>query len=214
MANFEKVYPNIAKGEGGYSNNPNDVGNYCGGKLIGTNHGIASTFYKGVKGRCPTVEEMKNLSKAEAKSLWKQYFWTKIDGDNVPLDSLAELYIYSTGGGNSGWLHIRQSANKVAGKKLFEEKAVPLSKSQMQTVNKLNGEKMYKEMSKLRQRFFENHPNQTFVKGWLSRLNSINQRFASEATKIVKENPKTSIGLALALVGVGAYLLYKYKYNA
>ena len=62
MANFEKVYPNIAKGEGGYSANPNDVGNYCGGKLVGTNHGIASTFYKSVLGRCPTATEMKTLS--------------------------------------------------------------------------------------------------------------------------------------------------------
>lgn len=216
MANFEKVYPNIKAGEGDYSDNPNDVGNYCGGKLIGTNHGIASTFYKGVLGRCPTVQEMKNLSATEAKRLWKKGFWDKIDGDNVPSDALAELYLYSTGGGNSGWLHIRQSANKVAGKKLFDEVKSPLSFSQMQTVNKLDGTKMYKQLSAIRQKFFENHSNKDFIKGWLNRLNSINQRFASETAKVVKvakENPKSSIGVALLVVGVGAYLLYRYKFK-
>jgi lysozyme family protein len=216
MANFEKVYPNIKAGEGDYSDNPNDVGNYCGGKLIGTNHGIASTFYKGIIGRCPTVQEMKNLSATEAKSLWKKHFWTKIDGDNVPLDALAELYVYSTGGGSSGWLHIRQSANKVAGKKLFDEVRVPLSLSQMQTVNKLDGKKMYKEMSALRQKYFENHPNKNINKGLLNRLYRINERFNSETAKVVKvakENPKTSIGIALIVVGVGAYLLYRYKFK-
>jgi lysozyme family protein len=214
MANFEKVYANIADGEGGFQNMPQDVGNYCDGKLIGTNHGIASTFYKSILGRCPTVSEMKNLSKSEAKRLWKQYFWAKIDGDNVPLDSLAELYVYSTGGGSSGWLHIRQSANKVAGKKLFDEKRYPLSLAQMKEVNKLDGKKMYKEMSALRQKFFENHPNTTIKNGLLNRLYRINQRFASEATKIVKENPKTTIGIALILVGAGAFLLYKYKFKS
>jgi hypothetical protein len=148
--------------------------------------------------------------------LWKKHFWTKIDGDNVPLDALAELYVYSTGGGSSGWLHIRQSANKVAGKKLFDEVRVPLSLSQMQTVNKLDGKKMYKEMSALRQKYFENHPNKNINKGLLNRLYRINERFTSETAKVVKvakENPKTSIGIALIVVGVGAYLLYRYKFK-
>ena len=120
MANFEKVYPNIKLGEGDYGNSPQDPGNYCGGKIAGTNHGISAILYKSVIGRCPTANEMRNLSATKAKEIWKQYFWDKLDGDNVPLDSLAELYLYSTGGGKSGWLHIRQSANRVAGKKLFE----------------------------------------------------------------------------------------------
>jgi hypothetical protein len=75
---------------------------------------------------------------------------------------------------------------------------------------------MYKQLSAIRQNFFQNHSNKDFIKGWLNRLNSINQRFASETAKVVKvakENPKTSIGIALIVVGVGAYLLYRYKFK-
>lgn len=221
MANFEKVYPNIKLGEGGYGNSSKDPGNYCGGKIVGTNHGIAAILYKSVLGRCPTADEMRNLSATKAKEIWKQYFWDKLDGDNVPLDSLAELYLYSTGGGINGWLHIRQSANRVAGKKLFEEKPAKLSLAQMQIVNKLDGKKMYKEMSAIREDYFKNHSNRYYVDGWLNRLNRINQRFAlevknfaNETANVAKQNPKSSIGIALLLIVGGAYLLYKYKYNA
>lgn len=211
MANKDKVLARIIQSEGGYQNNPSDTGNFCGGVNAGTKYGISATGYKGFYGVCPSPSQMQNLTLTQAKQIWEKNFWDKIDGDKVPLDSLAELYIYSIGGGNSGWLHIRQAANSVSRKPLFEESKTSLTKSDMAKVNALNGQEMFKKLSSIREQFFQSHPNTTFVSGWLKRLDDIkNQFYSFDATKAVKNN---WIGITLFVILVGSYLLYKNKKN-
>lgn len=206
MANFEKIYPNIARWEAGYSNSSADTGNYCDGKLVGTNRGISAIQYKEVFGKCPTIAEMKNLSYNSAKRIWKERYFDDLKLERVKNNELAELYIYLVGGGGSGNLHIRQGANKVLGKKKFPESKGKLTSSELDTIHSLNETKMFNETYKIRRKFFSEHPNKGFVSGWLRRLDDIKLRFTSKTKS-------TGIVLPLAFLGFGVTLLGVYLYK-
>ncbi|RWB93547.1 MAG: secretion activator protein [Mesorhizobium sp.] len=69
------------KYEGGYSNDPNDRGNWTGqnvgvGTLKGTKYGIAAHAY-------PRLD-IKNLSFDEAKSIYERDYWKPILGESLP----------------------------------------------------------------------------------------------------------------------------------
>jgi lysozyme family protein len=206
MANFEKIYPNIERFEAGYSNTSADTGNYCDGKLVGTNRGISAIQYKGVYGKCPTIAEMKNLSYNSAKRIWKENYFDDLKLERLKSNELAELYIFSVGGGSSGNLHVRQSANKVLGRNKFPESRSKLTDSELEQIHKLNETKMFNEFYKIRRKFFAEHPNKGFISGWLRRLDDIKLRFSSGSKS-------TGIVLPLAFLGFGVTLLGVYLYK-
>lgn len=83
-SNFAESLRLVGISEGGYQKFAADSGNYCGGKLIGTNHGIAAPTLKQWLGRCPTESEMRNLPKATADAIYKARFWDTLRGDQLP----------------------------------------------------------------------------------------------------------------------------------
>lgn len=67
--------------EGGYSNDPDDPGNWTGGrkgsgKLKGTKYGIAANTYPNL--------DIKNITWDQAKAIYKRDFWDKVNGDILP----------------------------------------------------------------------------------------------------------------------------------
>lgn len=72
MADFNSIASKTFKFEGRYQNYTTDTANYCNGNLIGTNHGISAIGYKGFYGKCPTVDQMKALTIAQAKMIYKK----------------------------------------------------------------------------------------------------------------------------------------------
>lgn len=206
MANFEKIYPNIKRWEMGYANSVEDTGNYCDGKRVGTNRGISAIQYKGVFGKCPTIEEMKNLSYADAKRIWKERYFDALKLERLKSNELAELYIYLVGGGASGNLHIRQGANKVLGKKKFPESKGKLTSSELDIIHSLDETKMFNAVYNIRRKWFSEHSNTKFVGGWLRRLDDIKLRFKPQ-------NKSTGIVLPLAFLGFGVTLLGVYLYK-
>jgi lysozyme family protein len=67
--------------EGGFQNDPADDGNWTGGKrglgeLKGTNCGISAKSY-------PT-EDIRNMTPARARYLFKRDYWDRIRGDDLP----------------------------------------------------------------------------------------------------------------------------------
>lgn len=74
MANFEKALSHILQNEGGYVNDPKDKGGE-------TNYGISKKSYP--------KEDIKNLTIARVKEIYKADFWDKIKGDHIQNDELA-----------------------------------------------------------------------------------------------------------------------------
>jgi lysozyme family protein len=81
MTNFDRAFKMIVGEEGVYSNDPEDNGNWTGGKkgyglLKGTKYGISAKTY-------PRLD-IENLSLDQAKEIAKNDYWDKIKGDQLP----------------------------------------------------------------------------------------------------------------------------------
>lgn len=78
---FEIAKDIVLKKEGGYTKNPKDSGNWTGGKpnrgvLKGTKFGISAKSYPDL--------DIKNLTRADAVSIYKRDYWDKIKADLLP----------------------------------------------------------------------------------------------------------------------------------
>jgi lysozyme family protein len=77
MATFIAFYPLLNELEGGYQKITSDPGNYNSlGALVGTKYGISARFYENnVLNHPPTEQDMRNITKDEAKSIYEEIFW-------------------------------------------------------------------------------------------------------------------------------------------
>ncbi|MBC2884986.1 glycoside hydrolase family 108 protein [Ochrobactrum sp. CM-21-5] len=75
--NFQKVMPYIFNEEGGYTDNPADPGG-------ATNMGITIATLSAWAGRQVSPQDVKNLAQASATKIYRQEFWDKIDGNDLP----------------------------------------------------------------------------------------------------------------------------------
>lgn len=92
----------------GYQDLHDDSGNWTSGKVgigenIGTNRSVAAYTLADWRGTTVTKEDMMNLSIVEAMSIYKAFFWNKIQGDNITSQALADILadMKSSAGGNA-----------------------------------------------------------------------------------------------------------------
>ncbi|HVZ96426.1 MAG TPA: glycosyl hydrolase 108 family protein [Chitinophagaceae bacterium] len=95
MADFKQAYNKVAKVEEGYQCDPDDNGNWTGGKkgigqLVGTKYGITAPEMHAFLHRVPTVEDMKNMSPATAEAIFKSNYWDVVRGDDINNQEEAE----------------------------------------------------------------------------------------------------------------------------
>ena len=76
LTTFNKIVEVVLKHEGGYVNDPNDLGGE-------TNFGITKRFYPDV--------DIKNLTKEQAKKIYNQDYWRPAKCDEVP-NHLKHIY--------------------------------------------------------------------------------------------------------------------------
>jgi lysozyme family protein len=81
LSDFYKVMPIIMRDEGGYSNDPNDAGNWTGGSvgsgtLLGTNFGISASTYPDL--------DIPNLTQDDAQAIFLKDWWEKYHFDLLP----------------------------------------------------------------------------------------------------------------------------------
>lgn len=98
MADFETAYKRTAKFEGGYQCDPDDNGNWTGGKkyvgvLTGTNFGITAPDLMSHLGRIPSRNDMRNIPIEMVEEIYKKDYWNPINGDKIVNQDIAnELY--------------------------------------------------------------------------------------------------------------------------
>lgn len=81
MSAFDDAFTYVVGEEGGLSMNPKDRGNWTSGivgqgSLKGTKYGISAMAYPN--------EDIANLTLDRAKVLYKQDYWDKVSGDDLP----------------------------------------------------------------------------------------------------------------------------------
>jgi lysozyme family protein len=80
-ANYDACISKVLQYEGGYTTDPNDSGNWTGcavgaGTNKGTNRGISACSYPN--------EDIKGMTEARAKEIYRKDYWQKMCGDDLP----------------------------------------------------------------------------------------------------------------------------------
>jgi lysozyme family protein len=97
--------------EGNFTDNPKDPGNWTGGKvgvgeLRGTKFGIAANTYPAI--------DIRNLTRDEAKKIYKRDFWDKVNADSLPYGVSFQLFDFAVNSGMSTAIRYFQRALGVA----------------------------------------------------------------------------------------------------
>ena len=75
--NFDVCLEMLLEHEGGYVNHPKDPGGE-------TNLGVTRAVYEQHVGRQVMDGEMRSLTKADVKPIYKTMYWDKVRGDDLP----------------------------------------------------------------------------------------------------------------------------------
>lgn len=201
MAQFEIAYNITARWEGGYQNHPNDTGNYNSrGELVGTNWGISAPVYEDWIDRPPTAADMRNMSEATAKQIYRAKFWNAIQGDRINSQDVANI-LYD------GRVNHGRTGVKLMQKVLQLPQDGILGPITLAAINAAEPGQLFNRYKQAREDFYKqlaaNNPAyQVFLTGWLNRIRSFD--FTGAVAMFAGAN-------ALALIGVTIWLLASKK---
>ena len=97
LGNFEKCMQVIEKWEGAFDNDPDDPGG-------ATNMGITRADLARWRQHPVSVDDVRNLTREEARQIFREFYWNRINGDKLPLPA-AQLCLDAavlTGVGRAG----------------------------------------------------------------------------------------------------------------
>lgn len=165
MRLFNKCIEVVLKHEGGFQNNPNDIGNWVGGyktgKLVGTKYGIAARFFPD--------EDIKNLTKERAKVIYYNYYWLPMGLDGICRDASAlEVFDFGVNAGKSRAIRTAQRLCGVTADGVCGD----ITRS---AINNYDGD-FVKDFKHARRVYYEyiasKRDNSVFLKGWLNRVDT------------------------------------------
>lgn len=178
MADFKQAISKVLKNEGGYVDNPNDLGGT-------TNFGISLRFLQSID-KTATKETIKNLTLAKAEDLYFKYFWLPNKYDQIDYQSLAnKVFDTAVNTGSKIANRILQSTLNTV---IFNGKAIKedgiIGNETINAINYLLSAKdvdsnRFKKIYMLLQKEYyasivANKNNQVvFLKGWLKRAEEI-----------------------------------------
>lgn len=95
---FDEAFKRLIGHEGGYSTDRRDPGNWTGGRvgvgaLKGTKFGLAANTYPNL--------DIKNLTLAQAKEIYKKYWWDKLGADGMHSAIVFQLWDFAINAGKS-----------------------------------------------------------------------------------------------------------------
>lgn len=157
--------------EGGYSNNPNDLGGE-------TNYGISKRF---LNANNIDIKNIKDITVSQAKLIYYTYFWLPIKAEEINDNKIA-LMLFDTAVlcGKSKAIEFLQQAIT-----LFVPITVDgiIGHETLGAINKITESDFYREylidiFATIRKKFHidiarSNSSQATFIKGWLNRVNEL-----------------------------------------
>ncbi len=90
MADVRKLVPFILKWEGGFVNDPDDLG---GATNMGVTIGTYEAYCRKKGYSKPTVERLKNLTKEEWTEILKTMYWDRWKADEIKSQSVADILV-------------------------------------------------------------------------------------------------------------------------
>lgn len=182
-SNYNYIITEILKSEGGYSNHPSDKGGP-------TNYGITIANYrKYIKPRA-TAKDVENMNIEDAKKIYKEIYWNKVNGDSLPSGVDYTVMDY---GVHSGYGRANQIYNK------FKDLKDPVK-----IINAICDERLA-----FMKRIRGGVDWKVFGRGWNDRLNRVRKGSLTLANnnQAMKNTTATVAGTAAA---AGAVLNYEF----
>lgn len=168
MAKSIKLIPFILQWEGGFVNDPADLGG-------ATNKGVTiGTFNEYRKRRglpSPTVDDLKNISESEWHDIFKSLYWDRWKADEIKSQAVANILV--------DWVWASGSHGIKRPQRLLGVKADGIvGKQTIAAVNAMDAATLFKMIKADRLKFVDEickarPANERFRKGWTNRINSI-----------------------------------------
>lgn len=169
MASVEKLAPFILKWEGGFVNDPDDLGG-------ATNKGVTLSTYmqycrkKGYP--VPTVERLKNLSEQEWTEILKTMYWDRWKADQIVDQSVANIlvdWVWASG------THGIKRPQRILGVTVDGI----VGNLTLAAVNARDAKELFFAIKSDRIKFIDEickarPANEKFRRGWLNRINGLN----------------------------------------
>jgi lysozyme family protein len=165
--NFFKSLEMVLKHEGGFVDHPEDPGG-------ATNKGITHKTYSDFLGRpLEDVDELKNIPDEHVQLIYKQGYWDKVKGDNLPSGVDFAIFDWAV---NSGPGRAAKALQKAVG--ATADGAIgPMT---LEAVKEYSAEDIIRSVADEREAFYKSlRTFNTFGKGWLRR-NKETRDFALE----------------------------------
>lgn len=168
MADVNNLVPFILKWEGGFVNDPDDLGG-------ATNRGVTMETYmqycrkKGLP--VPTVKRLKNLSDREWTEIMKTMYWDRWKADKIANQSVANIlvdWVWASG------VHGIKRPQKILG--VSADGIV--GNQTLDAVNARDAKELFYSVKADRIRFIDEickarPANEKFRKGWMNRINNL-----------------------------------------
>ena len=156
--NYQTALTNVLKSEGLWSDNPADPGG-------ATMKGITLVVYRNWK-RNPhlTKDDLKNISDQDVYDLYKQLYWDKIHGDDLPSGVDYAVFDSAVNMGVGRASKLIQEAVGVTSDGV-------LGPASLSAIQKADTKELIEKFSALKESFYRSLATfQTFGKGWLNRV--------------------------------------------
>ena len=156
LDNFVTSFETVLKHEGGYVDHPKDPGGR-------TNMGITQAVYEKYLNRTVTEEEMKNIKIGDVRIIYKENYWDKIKGDDLPSGVDFCVFDWAV---NSGVSRATKALQKIIGAKADGV----IGPNTLKAVESADSEVIIQQLTEAREDFYKRLSTfDTFGKGWLSR---------------------------------------------
>jgi len=167
--NWEKCFELVLKHEGGYVNNPKDPGGM-------TNLGVTKRVWEEYVGHSVDEAIMRGLTPDMVQPLYKQNYWDKIKGDELPSGVDYAAYDLAV---NSGTGRAAKYLQQIAG--------VPadgvIGPKSLEAIKSCSPAETVDAMCDMRLEFLQRLPRWgTFGKGWGQRVEEV-EKIASDMTE-------------------------------
>lgn len=169
MADSKKLMPFILKWEGGFVDDPDDLGG-------ATNKGITIGTYGEYRKRkglpVPTVQDLKNLTEKEWYEVFKTLYWDRWRADEIKNQSVSNIlvdWVWASG------VHGIKRPQTILG-------VVPdgiVGKKTIAALNAAYPDRLFEAIKADRAKFIDEickarPKNEKYRKGWMNRINAIN----------------------------------------
>lgn len=168
MADVTKLAPFILRWEGGFVDDPDDLG---GATNRGVTIGTYATYCKKKGYPAPTVERLKNLSDKDWTEILKTLYWDRWKADNIKSQSVANILVDWVWASGVNGIKIPQQLLGVTVDGIVGAKTLA-------ALNARNPKELFEEIKEARVQFIEDicrkrPANNKFKKGWLNRINDL-----------------------------------------